>query len=88
MRRAGPEERARRVILAQGLAALACVVAVNGAHAARPLCTIAGTPQAGRTCSQPTTRTPSVGSAAPAAISLASRARVARPGRAQPVRPS
>jgi hypothetical protein len=50
MRRAGPEERARRVILAQGLAALASVVAVDGARAARPLCTIAGTPQAGRTC--------------------------------------
>ena len=36
----GPEERSKRVVLAQGLAALACFVAVHGAHGATPACTM------------------------------------------------
>jgi hypothetical protein len=42
--RPGPEERGRRVVLAQGLAALACFIAVQGAHAATLPYTSAGTP--------------------------------------------
>jgi hypothetical protein len=38
------EERRRRVALAQGLAALACFIAVHGAHGATPAYTISGTP--------------------------------------------
>jgi hypothetical protein len=54
------EERSRRIMLAQGLAALACFIAVHGAHAAAPAATRSpATKPVGHAQVDATARTPS-----------------------------
>jgi hypothetical protein len=46
----GPQERGRRLVLAQGLAALACFIAVQGAHGAVLPYTSTATPDRDHRC--------------------------------------